>query len=103
MQQRETDMQNNLAKSQYTIDLFKQYKKHLEPVRYFILIEVQKLIIPERVRKLLGFKKVSFLTFILPFYKLSRVLHLDDQIKKSLLPKKYVKQIYELDIEQAVH
>jgi len=103
MQQRETDMQNDLAKSQYTIDLFKQYKEHLGPVRYFILIEGQKLIIPERVRKLLGFKKVSFLTFLLPFYKLTRVLHLDDNIKKSLLPKKYVKEIYELDIEQAVH
>jgi hypothetical protein len=97
--QRKTDMQNDLAKSDYTIDLFKQYKKHLGTVRYFILIEGQKLIIPERVRKLLGFKKISFITFILPFYKFSRVVHLHDLIKKLLLPKRYEKEIYKLDIE----
>jgi len=99
MQQRKTDMQNDLTKSDYTIDLFKQYKKHLGTVRYFILVEGQKLIIPERVRELLGFDKISLLTFILPFYKFSRLLHLDDVIKKLLLPKRYAKEIYELDIE----
>ncbi len=99
MQQRKTDMQNDLAKSNYTIDLFKQYKKHLGAVRYFILTEGQKLIIPERVRELLGYKKISLLAFILPFYKFGRHLHVDDKIKKLLLPKKYISQIYELDIE----
>ncbi|MGN6532430.1 MAG: oxygenase MpaB family protein [Ginsengibacter sp.] len=99
MQQRKTDMQNDLAKSKYTLDLFKQYKKHLGAVRYFILIEGQKLIIPERVRELLGFKKTSFLKFLLPFYKFSRLSHFDDSIKKLLLPKKYLMEIYELDIE----
>jgi hypothetical protein len=99
MQQRKTDMQNDLAKSDYTIDLFKQYKKHLGTVRYFILIEGQKLIVPQRVRELLGFNKISFLTFILPFYKFSRILHLDRLVKKLLLPKRYEDEIYELDIE----
>jgi hypothetical protein len=99
VQQRKTDMQNDLIKSAHTVDLFKQYKKHLGAVRYFILIEGQKLIIPEKVRELLGFKKVSFLTFILPFYKFSRLMRFDDKIKKLLLPKKYVREIYELDIE----
>jgi mpaB/rubber oxygenase-like protein len=103
MEQRKKDMQNDLAKSEYTIDLFKQYKKHLGSVRYFVLIEGQKLIIPERVRELLGFEKISLLTFILPFYKFSRVIHLDAAIKKLLLPKKYMKEIYELDIEQGLH
>ena len=96
--QREIDMQNDLQKSEFTVDLFKQYKKHLGNVRYFIVIEGQKLIIPERVRKLLGFSKISLLTFILPFYKFSRLIHLDGAIKKLLLPKKYEREIYELDI-----
>lgn len=96
--QRETDMQNDLQKSELTVDLFKQYKKHLGIMRYFLFIEVQKLLVPERVRKLLGFNKMSSLTFILPFYKLSRNLHLDNWIKKALLPKEYEKQIDELDI-----
>ncbi len=61
--QREKDMQNDLVKSDLTVDLFKQYKKHLGAFRYFVLIEGEKLIIPEKVRKLLGFSKFSFLTF----------------------------------------
>lgn len=96
--QRNTDMDNDLGKSDYTTDLFKQYKKHLGNIRYFILIEGQKLIIPEKVRRLLRFRKFSFLTFILPFYNLSRVFHLDTAIKKLLLPQKYQKQIKEIDI-----
>lgn len=98
IKQREIDMQNDLEKSEYTTDLFKQYKKHLGSIRYFIVIEGQKLIIPERVRKLLGFSKVSMLTFILPIYKFSKTIHLDGAIKKLLLPKKYAREIYELDI-----
>ncbi|HEU5054476.1 MAG TPA: oxygenase MpaB family protein [Hanamia sp.] len=96
--QRETDMQNDLEKSELTIDLFKQYRKHLGTVRYFVLIEGQKLIIPERVRKLLDFGRFSFLLIIVPLYKLSRKIHLDDFIKKLLLPKQYAKEIAALDI-----
>lgn len=96
--QRETDMQNDLVKSELTVDLFKQYKKHLGAFRYFVLIEGEKLIIPERVRKLLGFNKFSFLSLIVPFYKFSRKIRLDSVIKKLLLPQNYSQQIAELDI-----
>lgn len=100
---RETDMENDLAKSNYTSDLFLQYKKHLGSIRYFILIEGQKLIIPEKVRALLGFSKFSLLAFILPFYKLSRIVKLDAVVKKLLLPKKYEKEIAEIDIYKTVY
>jgi hypothetical protein len=99
LEQRKTDMENDLAKSEYTVDLFKQYKKHLGNIRYFILIEGQKLMVPERVRKLLGFKKISILSFVLPFYKLSRAFHLDDAVKKIILPRKYLPQIKEIDFK----
>ena len=96
--QRDGHLQNDLIKSKYTKDLFKQYKKHLGTVRYFVLIEGQKLIIPDRVRILLGLSKISLLSFILPFYKLSRFLHLDNLIKKVLLPKKYETEINEINV-----
>lgn len=96
--QRKTDMQNDLVKSEWTTDLFKQYRKHLGAIRYFVLIEGEKLIIPERVRMLLGFKKFSFLSFIVPLYKFSRKLRLDFLIKKLLLPRKYAHEIARLDM-----
>ncbi|MEO6882751.1 MAG: oxygenase MpaB family protein [Bacteroidia bacterium] len=95
--QREIDLENNLKKSNYTIDLFKQYKKHLGKIRFFILIEGQKLVIPEKVRILLDFKKKSLLSIILPFYKLSRFCKLDGAVKKVLFPNKYEKEIKEID------
>lgn len=95
---REKDMENDLEKSEYTSDLFKQYKKHLGHIRYFVLIEGQKLIIPDKVRRLLGFRKISLLSFILPFYKLCRYIRVDGAIKKLLLPKKYAKEIRQIDV-----
>ena len=97
--QRNEDLENDLEKSDYTIDLFAQYKKHLGSVRYFILIEGQKLIVPEKVRHLLGFKKTSALTYILPFYTFSKLIRVDDFIKRLILPRKYKKEIYALDIK----
>ncbi len=97
--QRNRDMENDLAKSDYTIDLFEQYKIHLGSIRYFILIEGQKLVIPERVRLLLSFRKISALTFLLPFYKFSKIIKLDSVIKKLILPKKYQTQISEIDVQ----
>ena len=81
-------MENDLEKGEYTSDLFLQYKKHLGRIRYFILVEGQKLIIPDKVRSLLGFGRFSFLTPILPFYKLSKWMHLDGLHKKIAVTEK---------------
>ena len=95
---REEHMKHDLYKSEYTIDLFKQYKKHLGASRYQILVEAQKLVIPARVRELLNFKKNSILQPAVPLYKFSRLLKLDGIIKTVLLPSAYKKQIAELDV-----
>lgn len=96
--QRQSHLDENMVYSAYTKDLFKQYRKHLGAVRYFTLIEGQKLIVPARVKTLLGFQKHSLLIPIIPFYKLSRSIHLDSAIKKLLLPTEYERQIKEIDV-----
>ena len=95
---REHDLDNDLVKSKYSEDLYQQYKKHLGSFRYAVLIEGQIIIVPLKVRELLGFRKFSFLSPVLPFYKLSRLLKLDALIKFFILPAKYKKEIEELDI-----
>ncbi len=95
---RDRDLEKDLAKSNYTIDLYKQYKKHLGSFRYRVLLEGQIIVVPEKVRQLLHFRKFSFLTPILPFYKISRVLKLDAAIKFLILPHKYRKEIKEMDV-----
>ena len=96
--QYEEQMRQDLVKSDFTIDLFKQYKKHLGSFRYKILIESQKLVIPDHVRKLMGFSRVNWVTPLLAFYKFSRLIHMDELFKSLLLPQAYKKQIKELDI-----
>ncbi|MDQ6902308.1 MAG: DUF2236 domain-containing protein [Bacteroidota bacterium] len=95
---REHDLNNDLVKSKYSEDLYKQYKKHLGSFRYSVLIEGQIIIVPAKVKELLGFRKFSFLSPVLPFYKLSRLLKLDTIIKFFILPAKYKKEIKELNI-----
>lgn len=95
---REHHMQNDLQKTNYTVDLFKQYKKHLGSTRYKILVESQNMVIPKHVRVLLGFRKFSLLQPAVPFYKFSRLVKLDSLIKTILLPSAYKQQIKDLDV-----
>ena len=94
---REAHMQNDLAKSNYTEDLLLQYKKHLGSLRYKVLVEAQKLVIPQQVRILISFTNRSLLSPFVPMYKISRKAGLDWVIKGILLPSAYKKQIQELD------
>lgn len=95
---RQAHMMADLQKSEYTIDLFKQYKKALGAMRFKVLIEGQKLVVPERVKELLNFSDFSFLTPVVPVYKVSRLMKMDWLLKNLLLPSDYKDQINELDV-----
>lgn len=97
---REQHLMSNLYKSEYTVDLFNQYKKHLGKVRFKVLIEGQKLVVPQRVKELLDFTDFSFLTPVVPIYKVSRLMKMDWMLKNILFPSDYKDQISELDVEQ---
>lgn len=96
---RQTHLIDDLQKSIYTDDLFEQYKKHLGAMRFKVLIEGQKLVVPERVKELLGFSNFSFLTPAVPVYKVSKLMKMDWLLKSILLPGEYKKQIDELNVE----
>lgn len=95
---RESHLQEDLQKSDYTIDLFKQYKKHLGAMRFKVLLEGQKLVVPQRVKELLNFGEFSLLTPVVPLYKLTKVFKAEWLLKNILLPKDYKEQIRELDV-----
>jgi len=95
---RQEHLQQDLAKSEYTIDLYKQYRRHLGWLRFALLIESQKLVVPAHARKLLKLQNYSWLPPILAIYKVSRKIKLDWFLKSLVLPNTYKKQIKELDI-----
>ncbi|MEM9671354.1 MAG: oxygenase MpaB family protein [Bacteroidota bacterium] len=96
---RQAHLMTNLQKSEYTTDLFQQYLKHLGTVRFRVLVEGQKLVVPRRVKELLHFSDFSWLTPVVPLYKLSRIIKLDWLFKTILLPSEYKQQISELDVQ----
>jgi hypothetical protein len=95
---REYDLEHDLTKSGYSLDLYKQYKKHLGAFRFRVLLEGQIMIIPDKVRSLLHFRKFSLLSPFVPLYKASRLLKLDGFIKSIILPPAYKKEFKELDV-----
>jgi len=90
----------DLQKSHYTIDLYKQYRKHLGSFRYWLLLESQKLVVPTIVYELLNFKSVKWIRLIIPFYKFSRTFKFDRTIRAIILPPKYKAEIKALDFKE---
>ena len=88
----------NLQHSDYTNDLFLQYRKHLGLVRYRILLETQTLVVPQPVHRLLGFRKISLLYPLLVLYKVSRSIKVDWLLKSLIFPSRYKKEIVALDM-----
>ncbi len=96
---RKHDLENDLEKSKFSVDLYKQYRKHLGLFRYAVLLEGQVMVVPEKVRRLLNMRKHSLLVPIIPLYKLSRKIKFDGFIKSLILPAKFKKEIRELDVK----
>lgn len=94
---RQEHLQQNLQFSHYTGDLFKQYRKHLGPVRYRLLLEAQNLLAPGEVRRLLHFRRSSLLGPLVALYKFSRAVKMDHLLKAAILPASYKKEIDALD------
>lgn len=95
---REKHLEDNLYKSDFTIDLYRQYRKHLGYIRYQLLKQVQSVLVPARVKKYLQLGSFPLIRPIIWLYKQSRYLRLDWLIKEAILPPAYKVQIRNLDV-----
>jgi len=90
-------LRTNLVRSTYTYDLYRQYRRHLGPVRHYLLRQVQSLLVPKRVRQLLSLPRLPLFYPVVWLYRVSRWLKLDRLIKALVLPTDYKIQIAALD------
>lgn len=97
---RQYHLERDLKKSDYTLDLYKQYRKHLGTFRYKALIEAQKLVVPIEVKTMLRFRKFNWMRPLVPFYQFSKKLNMDWMVKELLLPSAYKDQINAMDINE---
>lgn len=97
---REQHLERDLAYGRYTQDLYSQYRTHLGAVRYWLLLQVQELICPPKVKALLSLKANAFVPAALQGYKLSRYIKMDNFLRSLFFPADYKQQILKLDQHQ---
>jgi uncharacterized protein (DUF2236 family) len=98
LQMREKHLQQDLTNSDFTIDLYRQYKKHLGASRYRVLKQAQLLVAPKEVRKRLNLGHLPWLQVIVWGYKLLRLIKVETFLRNALLPKTYKAQIIAMDV-----
>lgn len=96
---RAAGLNENLIKSDFTVDLYRQYKKHLGGLRYQLLKQAQVLVVPAKINELLSLGSVPLLAPILQIYKWSRAIKAEGLLKNLILPGEYKEQIARLDID----
>jgi uncharacterized protein (DUF2236 family) len=96
--QRAAGMKDNLVRSDFSRDLYRRYRRSLGPVRYWLLLQAQIVLVPARVRRLLGLPSLPLFWPVIQLYKGIRLLHLDRLLKLVLLPPKYRAQVFQLDL-----
>lgn len=86
---RKVRMEKDLMFSHYTADLFSKYRKHLGFIRYYLLLETQKLILPKKVKSLLNMRTFSFIWIGVKLNKVIRNLNVIEFLIILILPKNY--------------
>jgi hypothetical protein len=86
-----------LLKSSYTEDLFKQYKKHLGAFRYFLLLDIQRMLVSGHVNKLLGLGRPRLAHLLMPVYRQIRKVGLHKRLILMMVPRKFISQVKAMD------
>ncbi|TCZ70137.1 oxygenase MpaB family protein [Flaviaesturariibacter aridisoli] len=95
---REEHLLRDLAHSAWTDDLYQQYRKHLGAFRYFLVRQLQSVLVPASVREMLSLKPSLLIRGSVPLYKACYAVGLDKPIKAILLPDKYKAEVAALDV-----
>lgn len=93
----EQQLTRNLLKSSLTEDLFQQYKKHLGAFRYFLLLDIQRMLVSRQVNDLLGLGRPRFVQFLFPLYRQIRKYKLHKQLILMMVPRKFIKNVKAMD------
>ena len=90
-------LKRDLARSKHTSMLYAQYRRHLGAWRYRLLLQVQALLVPEHVRRLLRLDERPLLSYALWTYPILDQLQLRSLAQQLLLPARYLDDVRRLD------
>lgn len=93
---RQRHLEQDLEYSEHTRRLYEQYRQHLGAWRYQVLLQVQALLVPARVRALLGFNSLELLSPLLRSLSIVDYLHLQSLARRVLIPPRYWNDVEKL-------
>jgi ER-bound oxygenase mpaB/B'/Rubber oxygenase, catalytic domain len=100
---RRLHLERDLAYSRHTAQLFEQYRRHLGEWRYQILLHVQALLVPERVRRLLRLRRRAFFSALAGGYGYLGGLGLRPLARRLLVQPRYRGEVEKFDRAESAH
>jgi len=94
---RERHMRRDLLNGEGTKTLYAQYRKHLGPFRYHLLLRIQAFLAPVHVRRLLQLGSAKWLRPLLRIYPLLVRVGLRSTIQRMVMPAKHLRAVRGLD------
>lgn len=94
---RELHLRRDLLNGEGTKALYAQYRNHLGPLRYHLLLRIQAVLAPEHVRGLLRLSSAEWLRPLLRVYPLLARAGLRSIIQRLLMPSNYLGAVRRLD------
>jgi uncharacterized protein (DUF2236 family) len=90
-------LERDLAFSKHTALLYQQYCRHLGGWRYQILLRMQALLMPERVRRLLRLRPLPLSSALAGRYAYLDALGLRPLVRRLLIQPRYLAEVNRLD------
>ena len=90
-------MRRDLVRSDATDVLYAQYRNHLGPWRYRLLLWIQAVLAPEHVRGLLRLRRAEWLRPFVRWYPLLVRAGLRPMLQRILMPSNLLSAIRALD------
>ena len=94
---RERHLRQDLVDSEGTAALYAQYREHLGPWRYRLLLQLQAVLVPAHVRGLLELRRADWLRPLVRVYPFLARAGLRSFIQRLLMPPRYLAAVRELD------
>lgn len=96
-QDRQVHMVRDLAYSRHTSLLFQQYRRHLGAWRYYLLLEVQAVLVPDEVRRLLSLNSNGLMSGLVHTYGALTAFNLRSVVHSLLVPPQYWAELRHFD------
>jgi hypothetical protein len=94
---RRRHLYRDLTYSKHTSMLFQAYRRHLGIWRYYLLLEVQALLVPEQIRRLLHLDSSRLISGLAQTYGMIGSGHLRSLVHTLLIPPRYWSEVRGFD------